>query len=103
MVHKKDFIDRLRKKGHTKQEARAIIDDFLQTLEEALVSGESVSFQGFGTFRNRELAGRVISSPFTDSAVNVPARHTVHFRASDILKQKVKSGGSERHSVAYES
>lgn len=95
MVHKKDFIDRLRKKGHTKREARAIIDDFLQTLEEALVSGESVSFQGFGTFRNRELAGRVISSPLTGDTVTVPARRTVHFRTSDILKQKVKNGKSE--------
>ena len=50
MVTKDEFVERLSKKGYTKRDAGVVMDDFIKTLEEALVNGETVNFHRFGTF-----------------------------------------------------
>ena len=43
-MNKRDFIERLAKKEYTIKDATIIVDDFLDTLEEIMVEGESVTF-----------------------------------------------------------
>ena len=92
MIRRIDFIDRISKKGYTKHDATLIVDDFLRTLEEALVEGESVVFRGFGTFEVRERAATERISPTTKERVHVPAYRTPYFAAGKLLKREVKEG-----------
>lgn len=92
MLQRDDFIERLYKKGYTKRDAAIIMDDFIRTLEEALVEGESVMFRGFGTFEVRNRSGRELVSPTTKERITIPAYRTPHFTAGKLLKREVKDG-----------
>lgn len=92
MIQRDDFIERLAAKGYTKKDAATIMDDFIKTLEEALVDGESVMFRGFGTFEIRERAARESRAPRTKELITIPAYKTPHFAAGKLLKRKVKEG-----------
>lgn len=95
MLLREDFIDRLAKKGYTKRDSDAIITDFLQTLEEIMVEGESVMFRGFGTFEVKERVQREIVSPTTKERMVVPPYRSPHFSAGKLLKRKVKEGAHQ--------
>ena len=92
MLQREDFIERLSKKGYTKRDDAVIMDDFIRTLEEALVEGESVMFRGFGTFEVRDRAERESISPTTKERITIPAYRTPHFAAGKLLKREVKDG-----------
>lgn len=92
MIQKEEFIERLAEKGYTKKDARAIMDDFITTLEEALIEGEDVMFRGFGTFEVRERAERVSIQPTTKEAVKIPSYRSVHFTVGKLLKREIKEG-----------
>lgn len=92
MVQRDDFIDRLSKKGYTKHDAAVIMDDFIRTLEEALVEGESVMFRGFGTFDIRERAARESTSPRTKERIVIPPYRAPHFTPGKLLKRAIKEG-----------
>ena len=92
MLQREDFIERLAKKGYTKHDASVIMDDFIGTLEEALVAGESVMFRGFGTFTIRDRAERVSAAPRTKERIVIPAYRSPHFTAGKLLKREIKEG-----------
>lgn len=92
MIQKNDFIDRLAKKGYTKSAASEITDDFIRTIEEALISGEAVSFYGFGKFDVREYGQREVVSPTTKERITVPAFKSPCFTAGRALRRAVKEG-----------
>lgn len=96
MLQRNDFINRFAAKGYTKKDSEVILDDFLSTLEEALVSGENVMFRGFGTFEVRDRAARESLSPTTGERVPVPAYRTVHFSIGKLLKREMKTGVIEK-------
>lgn len=92
MLQRDDFITRLAKKGYTKHDAEIIMDDFLRTLEEALVDGESVRFRGFGMFDVRERSERESVDPQTKDRIVIPSYRAVKFTAGKLLKREVKEG-----------
>lgn len=92
MVTKDEFIDRLSRKGYTKRDAGIVMDDFIRTLEEALVGGESVMFHGFGTFEIRERAERESSNPQTKERIVIPSYRAAHFTPGKKLKREIKEG-----------
>ena len=92
MLQRKDFIERLAQKGYTKRDAGVIMDDFLHTLMEALATGESVKFHGFGTFEVRERKERGSVCPQTKERITIPAYRAPHFSAGKLLKRIVKEG-----------
>ena len=91
MVTKNEFIECLAQKGYTKRGANAMIDDFIKTLEEALVNGESVMFHGCGTFEIRERAERESRTP-TGERIVIPSYRTAHFTPGKRLKREIKEG-----------
>ena len=91
MVTKDEFVERLSKKGYTKRDAGVVMDDFIKTLEEALVNGESVMFHGFGTFEIRERAERKGTNPQGEPIV-IPSYQTAHFTPGKKLKSVIKEG-----------
>lgn len=92
MLQKEDFIERLAQKGYTKKDAGTIMNDFISTLEEILVSGESVMFRGFGTFEVRERKERESVTPKAHERITIPAFRAPHFTAGKLLKREVKEG-----------
>lgn len=91
MIFRDEFIERLSKKGYTKHDAGLIMDDFLKTLEEALVEGESVMFRGFGSFEVRERAARA-SVDITGNRCVIPPYRSAHFTPGKVLKREIKEG-----------
>jgi len=92
MVTRDEFIERLSQKGYTKRDAGIVMDDFIRTLEEALVGGESVMFHGFGTFEIRERAERESSNPQTKERIVIPSYRAAHFTPGKKLKREIKEG-----------
>ena len=92
MLQRDDFITLLAKKGYTKREAGIIIDDFIRTLEEALVDGESVMFRGFGTFDVRERSERESVDPYSKERITIPSYRAPKFTPGKLLKRGVKEG-----------
>ena len=89
-MNKAEFIDAVAAKaGLSKKDAKGAVDAVLDTITEALVKKESVSFIGFGTFATAARAARTAKVPGTDRTVEVPAKTVVKFKASKALKDAV--------------
>ena len=58
-MSKKEFVDAYAKAtGETKKRAEELVNQFLDTVEEVLLNGDSVQFVGWGTFEVKERAAR---------------------------------------------
>ena len=89
-MNKVEFIDAVAAKaGLSKKDARCAIDAVLETITEALVKKESVSFIGFGTFAVSKRAARTAKVPGTDKTVEVPATTVAKFKVGKALKEAV--------------
>jgi DNA-binding protein HU-beta len=89
-MKKAEFIDAVASKAElSKKDVNAVIDAALETITEALKSGKSVSFIGFGSFSTVERAARTARVPGTDKVVDVPATTAVKFKVGKQLKDAV--------------
>ena len=69
----------------TKQ-AQSAVNAFIETVKEALASGDSVSLIGFGTFLVRERAARIGINPRTKETVQIAASKAPAFKAGASFK-----------------
>ncbi|MGM9624668.1 MAG: HU family DNA-binding protein [Eubacteriales bacterium] len=89
-MNKSQVIDAVAQKtGMKKKDTEAVVNAFLSTIEEALVSGEKVQLVGFGTFETKERAARVGRNPATKEAIEIPASKHPAFTAGKALKETV--------------
>lgn len=90
-MNKKEFIALFAKNAElkTKTEAEKLIGAFLQSLEESLVSGDGVTFMGFGKFETVERKERTCVNPQTKKKMKVAAKKVVRFKAGKTLADKV--------------
>ena len=77
--------------GQTKQEAELVVQTVLDSIVEALNSGEKVELRGFGSFRHRERNPRQGRNPKTGEAVQVPAKRVPYFKPGMGLKELINS------------
>jgi DNA-binding protein HU-beta len=92
-VTKADFIDNVASRsGLSKRDATKAVDAFLDCVTDALRSGESVSFTGFGKFAPQQRKERQGVNPRTGEKVTIPAARVPKFSAGSSLKQALKSG-----------
>ena len=91
---KQDVVDAVAQKtGMTKKDAGDAIEAVLETVTGALVSGDSVTFTGFGKFSTSERAAREGVNPRNPSQkVHIPAATVPKFSAGSQLKAAVKGG-----------
>jgi DNA-binding protein HU-beta len=94
-VTKQEFVERVaQKSGLNRREATEAVDAFLDSITDALRSGEDVSFTGFGKFSVQDRAARQGVNPRNPTErVQIPASRVPKFSAGSQLKQAVKSGG----------
>jgi len=87
---KADIVDTIAAAtGLTKVETEAVINGFLSTVSDALMSGQRVDFRGFGSFSVKKRASKVGQNPGTGETVPVPERFVPVFKASKMLKNAV--------------
>jgi len=89
-MKKAEFVDAVASKtGLTKKDADMVLNAAIETITEALKSGKSVSFIGFGSFTTTQRAARTARVPGTDKVVEVPAAKAVKFKVGKQLKEAV--------------
>jgi DNA-binding protein HU-beta len=91
-VTKAEFIDGVADKtGLSKRQAAEAVDAFLETVEQALVRGDSVTFTGFGKFSTQRRAARMGVNPRNPGQkVQIPAATVPKFSAGSSLKAAVR-------------
>ena len=88
---KQEFVDAVAgKSGLSKRDAGAAVDAFLESVEDALKSGETVNFTGFGKFHTTQRAARMGVNPRNPSEkVQIKAATVPKFSAGSVLKKSV--------------
>ena len=85
------MIALIAQKAHlTKKQAGAALTATLDGITEALISGDKVSFIGFGTFSVIERKARTGINPKTKEKIKISATKAPVFRAGTKLKESVK-------------
>jgi DNA-binding protein HU-beta len=88
---KSDFVDKVASSsGLSKKDASTAVDTFIDELENALSSGEEVSFTGFGKFHVAERGAREGRNPRTGETMEIAASRVPRFTAGSGLKKAVK-------------
>jgi DNA-binding protein HU-beta len=91
-VTKAEFIDKVAdKSGLSKKDAAAAVDAFLDSVEDALKAGDTVTFTGFGKFSTQHRAARMGVNPRNPGEkVHIPAATVPKFSAGSALKAAVR-------------
>ena len=78
------------KTGFKKKDAEIALDAVLESIETALVEGDSVRLIGFGSFETRERKARTGRNPQKpDTVIDIPASKAPVFKAGKSLKDAV--------------
>ena len=93
---KQEFVGRVASKsGLSQRDAAKAVDAFLDSITDALKSGDPVSFTGFGKFSTSRRAAREGVNPRNPGQkVYIPEAMVPKFSAGSTLKQAVKSAGT---------
>ena len=76
--------------GLSKKDAEKALNAFIESVENAVKSGDKVSLIGFGTFEARERAARTGKNPRTGEAIKIEACKIPTFKAGKAFKDIVK-------------
>jgi DNA-binding protein HU-beta len=88
---KSDFVDQVASaSGLSKKDAGTAVDAVLGTIENALKSGDEVSFTGFGKFHVAQRGAREGRNPRTGESMTIAASKVPRFTAGSGLKKAVK-------------
>ncbi|NJM74723.1 MAG: HU family DNA-binding protein [Acaryochloridaceae cyanobacterium RU_4_10] len=89
-MNKGELIDAIATKANiTKKDADVVLSAFLETIVEAVASGDKVTLVGFGSFEKRDRAARDGRNPQTGEAIKIPAMSVPGFSAGKLFKDKV--------------
>lgn len=78
--------------GLSKKNCFGLVEQVFEVLKQTLESGENIKISGFGNFGVREKADRRGRNPQTGAEIVVEARKVVAFKASMVLKERIKYG-----------
>jgi DNA-binding protein HU-beta len=91
-VTKQEFVQQVAQKSQlSSRDAAKAVDAFLETVEQTLKGGDSISFTGFGKFTTSQRAARQGVNPRTGEKVQIAAATVPKFSAGSALKQSLKS------------
>jgi len=77
--------------GMTQVEVSSLVEEFIQTVIFELIRGNTIHFQGFGSFEVRKKEERVSVNPMTLKRTLIPPKLVVAFKMSNILKNKINN------------
>ncbi len=89
-MNKAELITSMAEKSQlTKKDAESALKAFIDSVQEALESGDKVQLIGFGTFETRERAAREGRNPRTKETITIPASTVPVFKAGKEFKDRV--------------
>ena len=89
-MNKAELITSMAEKSQlTKKDAEAALKALIDSVQEALESGDKVQLVGFGTFETRERAAREGRNPRTKETISIPASTVPFFKAGKEFKERV--------------
>lgn len=89
---KQEFVDQVASKsGLSRRDAGKAVEAFLDSITDALRSGQDVAFTGFGKFSAAERKARQGVNPRTGERVQIAATRVPRFSAGSQLKSAVKT------------
>ena len=77
------------KAGLSKKDAEKAMNAALDTITDALASGDKVQLVGFGGFETKKREARMGRNPKTKETIEIPASRVPVFKAGKALKDKV--------------
>ena len=87
--------DLFEKHGISKQDAKALVEEFFEEIRAALESGEQVKLSGFGNFELRTKGQRPGRNPKTGEEIPIKARRVVSFKPGQKFKSRVENAEPE--------
>lgn len=87
---KADLVEKLVTRGMLRSSAMKAVEDIVSVLAETLVSGESITLRGLGTFKVRTAKEKVARNIAKGEAITFPAHKTVKLIVSNKIKNALK-------------
>ena len=88
---KKEIALKIAEETGVKQtDARKVVQRTLDHIITALAAGKTVELRNFGVFKVKTRKSRVGRNPRTGTAVPIPERKVVSFKAGLVMKKKVR-------------
>ena len=75
--------------GLSKQEGKEVVEQFFNSLTEAMVDGERIEIRGLCSFYIKDYPGYTGRNPKTGKLVKVPAKKLPFFKVGKELKDRV--------------
>lgn len=90
-MNKKQLIASMAEKtGMTLTDSAKALNAFIDSVSEALQSGDNVQLPGFCSFQVKERAEREGINPATGCKITIPAKKVVRFKAGKTLSDSVQ-------------
>ncbi|WGM13608.1 HU family DNA-binding protein (plasmid) [Arsenophonus nasoniae] len=90
-MNKTELISKVAEKsGLSKKDSEKAVNAFIETVTEALKSGNDVQLIGFGSFQVKQRAARNGRNPQTGKPLKIAAANVPSFKAGQRLKEAVK-------------
>ncbi|MFQ5480395.1 MAG: integration host factor subunit alpha [Thermodesulfobacteriota bacterium] len=91
---KADIVERIYEKvGYSKKDVANVVEEIFGSIKASLEEGEKVKISGFGNFNVRHKTARRGRNPQTGADITIEERKVMTFKASQILKKAINSGG----------
>lgn len=89
-MNKGEFIRAIAEKGgFTIKDAEVAYAAFVETVQETLKKGDSISLVGFGTFGVKKRAARIGVNPLTKQKIQIKASSTPSFKFGKSFKDSI--------------
>jgi DNA-binding protein HU-beta len=89
-MNKGDLVSKIAEAGDLgKNQANDVLNAVLDSISDALKSGDKVTLIGFGTFSVSEREARQGRNPQTGQTIQIPAKKVVKFKPGKELADKV--------------
>ncbi|MCI8404328.1 MAG: HU family DNA-binding protein [Clostridia bacterium] len=90
-MNKTELVSAMAEKANvSKKDTEAVLNAFIDTVQNAVKDGDKVALVGFGTFEVRERAERTGKNPRTGQAIKIAACKVPAFKAGKSFKDFVK-------------
>lgn len=91
-MNKGELVDKVAEKaGIPKKQADAVLTAAIDSIMEAVSTGDKVTLVGFGSFEPRERSAREGRNPQTGKTIQIPATKVPAFSAGKQFKELVSS------------
>jgi len=90
-MNKSELVEALANgSGITKAAASRVLEAFVNTVTDALKSGDQVVLPGFGSFSTGNRSARTGRNPQTGATIHIKASRVAKFKAGKTLKEAVQ-------------